>query len=173
MSYYDTYRHLLGIPYDDGDRDCYGLCRRYYVDCYDVELPNYARSASFFGEGIDLVTPFLAEEEFKVIDVSLDRLEPGDGLVIRVPRPGFPVGVANHVAVFVGNHTFLHHMLDKPSSEEYLTDAWRRRILFVVRNPAITAANAERVQKNRVNFLDLVPDHVKQRIGLPPPSSLE
>ena len=167
MNYYEKYQHLIGLPYDDGDADCYGLCRRFYADNYGIELPNYARSADFFDGGVDLVTPFLSEEKFAIIDVSIDRLEVGDGLLLCVPIPGRPKQKINHVGVFVGNRTFLHHMYLKPSCEDAMTPRWFNRVMAVIRHPEIAEANAKAAAVQAVNVLDLIPDHVKQRYGIP------
>lgn len=167
MNYHEVFAHLLGTPYVDGTDDCYGLCRRYYADCYGIELPNYARSADFFADGIDLIGPFLLEEGFAVVDVPLDKLQVGDGLLISVRRRWMAEqGVVNHVGVYVGNHTFLHHMYERPSCEEALTTQWKQRITAVLRHPDVTDKNAVDLSRNPTDILSLLPDHVKQRYGI-------
>lgn len=163
MSNFDFYRHLLNIDYDDGDRDCYGLCRRFYLENYDVELPNHARSADFFAEGINLVDLFLKDQDFVVVDVPYDRLQVGDGLLIHMPAPRLKVKETNHVAVFVGNQTFIHHVYGKKSCEEYMNPKWGARLMAVVRHPEVTAKNERMIQDSSANLLDLLPDHVKAR----------
>lgn len=166
MRYYDRYKHLLGVPYDDGDRDCYGLCRRFYMDNYDIVLPNYARSSSFFAEGVDLVSVFLCEEDFKVVDCATSSLEVGDGLLLCVPGRHWPEGHINHLGVYVGNGTFIHHLFNKPSSEDYIDVAWSRRIMGVVRHPEIAEKNAVSLAADSINILDVLPDHVKRKHGI-------
>lgn len=166
MRYFDMYESLLGVPYDDGDHDCYGLCRRYYEKNYGMSLPNYARSADFFSAGIDLVSQFLLEADFAVVDVPLSRMEPGDGLLLCVPVRGWPQSRVNHVGVFVGNGTFIHHLWGKESCEDYLDATWARRILSVVRHPDIAEKNAAMIQATAVDFLSMLPDHVKRKHGL-------
>lgn len=164
MNYYDRYKHLLGIKYEDGTDDCYGLARRYYHDCYALELPNYARSADFFADGIDLVTPFLLDEGFSVVDVPLARLEVGDGLLMCVPSRHWPEGKINHVGVYVGNKTILHHLWRRPSCDDPFDIKWQSRVLSVIRHPSIAEKNA--VSTKKINVLDVLPDYVKQRYNL-------
>lgn len=166
MSYFDKYSQFLGIPYDDGDADCYGLCRRYYAANYGIELPDYARSADFFAADIDLITPFLLEEGFVVVDAPLDRLETGDGLLLCVRSRSWPAGKINHVAVYVGNQMILHHMYEKPSCEDAFTTSWKSRVMAVIRHPEISAKNAELASAASVDLISLLPDHVKQKYGL-------
>lgn len=164
MRYYDLYKHLLGVPYDDGDKDCYGLARRFYQDNYELELPNYARSADFFSDGVDLIDVFLREEDFRVVDVALDRLQIGDGLLLAVPVRQLPRGTINHIGVFVGNGTFIHHMYGKPSSEDYLTPQWSARIMAVVRHPDLARKTAEMSANSTRTLESVLPDHVKRRL---------
>lgn len=173
MQYFDMYSDLIGLPYDDGDADCYGLCRRYYLKNYQIELPNYARSADFFGAGLDLIEPFLQDSDFKVVDVSPSRLQIGDGLLLHVPNRSTPDGKVNHVGVFVGNGSFLHHLWQKPSCEDYITPQWSRRIMAVVRHPDIAQMTAALFRREPVDFISLLPDHVKHKHGLLAPPVLD
>lgn len=166
MRYFDRYKHLLNLPYDDGDADCYGLGRRFYQDNYQIELPNYARSSSFFADGIDLVTPFIQEQDFQVVDCAPSCLEVGDGLLMCVPGRQWPMGITNHIAVFVGNGTFIHHLYQKPSCEDYMDAAWSRRIMAVLRHPEIAEKNASFLARESVNIIDMLPDHVKRKYGI-------
>ena len=162
---YERYKDLVGVPYDDGDRDCYGLARRFYESVYGLELPNYARSWMFFAQNIDIISLFLRDTDFSVVNVSPRNLEPGDGLIMSVSIRDWPKDRANHVGVYVGNGTILHHPLGKKSCEDYMTDVWAARILSVVRHPDIDQMNAGFLSSRRVNFSDLLPDHVKRKLA--------
>ena len=166
MRYYDTYSHLLGLPYDEGDADCYGLGRRFYLSLYQIEIPNYARSSAFFGSHVDLFKSFLQETDFESVDCSLDKLQFGDGLLLAVPHRTTPIGMVNHLAVFVGNGTFLHHPFGRPSCEDYMTPQWKRRVVNVVRSYEVTRANDELFRQSSVDILSLVPDHVKRKLSV-------
>lgn len=166
MNQYDLYAQLLGVPYDDGDHDCYGLFRRYCMTVYDLELPNYARSADFFSSDLNLLMPSIEETEFTLVNAAHDRLEQGDLLLMSVPSPNWPKGEVNHIAVFVGNGTFLHHMYGKESREDYLTDKWKNRIMAVFRHPICTEVNKSRSIGRKTEFLEMVVNHARQRYGV-------
>lgn len=163
MHSYAMYESLLGKPYDDGDADCYGLARLFYRNNYGIDLPNYARSSGFLDEGLDLIGRFLSEQEFRVIDVAADKLELGDGLILCVPAPHKRERLPNHIAVFVGNGTFIHHLYGKKSEEDYLTPQWEARIMAVLRHPEVTASNAARLVKASRTLQELVQDHGNRR----------
>lgn len=166
MRYYDTYAHLLGVPYDDGDHDCYGLCRRFYSSVFDVELPNYARSSDFFGSHVGLIRNFLDDTEFEVKDVPSGRLSFGDGLLFAVPHRSSPSGSVNHMGVFVGNGLFIHRLHGKVSCEEAMTPQWARRIMGVVQCYEVEVAAAKLFTSETVDVLSLIPEHVKHRHGI-------
>lgn len=169
---YSRYGHLLGATYDDGNRDCYGLCRRFYAENYDIELPDYARSADFVYDGFNQVEQYLVEIDFKVVDVAPSRLEFGDALFFNVPNAQRYTQV-NHLGVYVGNGLFIHHLFDKTAQEDPLTDAWKRRILAVARNDLVTAENRKWHAANAVDLLSLLPEHVKRQFGLGATTVLE
>lgn len=165
LRYYDLYKHLMGVPYDDGDKDCYGLARRFYADNYQIDLPNYARSSSFFADGIDLISPFLAEEDFQVVDVAPSRLQLGDGLLMSVYVDRKLRGQVNHIAVFVGNQTFIHHMFKKPSCEDAMTPNWSSRVMCVLRHPQVTARNIEMLSNSSVQLIEVLSENAKRKLG--------
>jgi cell wall-associated NlpC family hydrolase len=161
---YDRYSHLLGVAYDEGDHDCYGLALRFYRDVYGLDIPDYARSMEFFQKKVNLIAAFLADSGFTVQDIPLDRLEPGDGLLLSVPASwmgGMPE--VNHVGVYVGNGMFLHHLYQRPSAEDAFDIRWMRRVRAVVRHPEIARGNNEILMKGSIDFLSLLPEHVRQR----------
>lgn len=156
---YDTYKHLLGQPYIDGEQDCYGLIRSYYRDVYEIEIKNWARPIDAFRSGMDLLGGRLSDEGFELTQDSLDRLHVGDLLLIAIGCK-----VANHTAVYVGNNYILHHLADKPSSEDTFSGAWKQRVLSAVRHPFVTEANAKGMES--ADLLQLLPEHVKLRHGI-------
>ena len=161
---YDEYKDLLGRPYEDGQNDCYGLGRDYFASVYDLLLPDYARSASFFEEGIDLITPFLREEGFVIVDVPVAKLQKGDALMLCVKRDWMKQRTTNHIGVYVGNGMFIHHMFNDISREDAMTVRWAQRIMGVVRHPDVTDMN--RAKMERVNLKDVLPEHIQRRYGL-------
>ena len=170
---YEDYSFLLGLPYDEGNQDCYGLCRNFYQKLYGLDLPNYARGSDFGAAGVDLVPAFLSDAGFEVVQTSTDYLEIGDGLLLSVPARGLPMGVVNHVGVFVGNHAFLHHMKDQLSCEDHYDHSWKRRTVGVLRHPSAFAINGDRARTRAIDLLTLLPDHVRQKYGIAATAEVE
>lgn len=134
-----NYSNLLNTPYKVGKDDCYSLARKYYGQIYDLVLTNYARPTSFWESGLDLISKRFSQEGFESVDVSLSRLEVGDGLIVAIAGSF----IANHIAVYVGNNYILHHLWMQKSCEENLSDRWKSRILTVVRHPTVTEKNKQ------------------------------
>lgn len=136
MSAYAKYKDLLGLPYIEGTQDCYGLLRQYYAINYGLSLRNYARPLDF-ADSFDLISQNFSSEGFIVLDVSLDRLQIGDGLLFRLNNKRF----VNHVGAFVGNGYVLHHLYQRLSSIDALTQVWKNRVVSVVRHPEVVELN--------------------------------
>jgi cell wall-associated NlpC family hydrolase len=152
---YETYKHLLDLPYIEGEQDCYGLARRYFQDVYDLEMRNYARPLDFAWEGIDLIQDNFQTEGFCPVDVALNNLQVGDGVLMRLA--GCPK--INHVGVYVGNNLILHHVYGKLSCTDNFSMNWKRRVAGIVRHPDVEEINRNRAPE-KLNFLDLLPPHV-------------
>lgn len=150
------YQQFLGIPYTDGDHDCYGLLRRYYAENYGLRLRNYARPLDFASH-VDLISSNFVREGFEIIDTPLSQLSIGDGVLMCLNNRKF----VNHVGAFVGNGYLLHHLYKRLSSVDALTPVWLNRIVSVVRHPEVTEQNV--VVQPEINFMDLLPAHLKAK----------
>lgn len=158
---YDKYAPFLGIAYEAGENDCYSLAQNYYKAVYGLDLPDYARPEDFAYTGLDLIYRFMTDDGFSVVETSLNKLERGDAILMRIGRST----VINHIGVYVGNNEFIHHAFNKPSMQEDYGGAWRQRTLTVLRHPDVTDIN--KVPGETASMLDLLPDHIKVRHGFP------
>lgn len=131
-----------GTPYLTGKDDCYELVRRWYREEYEIHLKNYARPDDFAYSGLDLIQKFFMDEGFKVKDVSLNLLQKGDVLLIRI---GNTCPTVNHLGVWTG-HGLLHHVADSPSRHEPLTTRWKHRTMTVLRHPEVEEILGEQVE---------------------------
>lgn len=152
------YESLKGTEYVGGRDDCYGLLRKFYKLNYDLQLANYARPYGFAHNNLDLISENLENEGFLPVEISLSRLELGDGIVMAITR----ALLANHVGVYVGNNYMLHHLFKQKSSLENFGDSWKARTLTVVRHPAVTEKNKLMVRPV-VDLTELLPPHVRAR----------
>lgn len=155
---HDDYKNLLDVPYVSGDHDCYGLGRRFYAQCYDLELRDYARPDDFAFNGKNLIYDNLEKEGFKIVDVSLDRLQPGDGILMNIND----APLVNHLGYYVGNNLFIHHLFQLPSCEHNFSRFWRKKVSSIVRHPQVEEQNRTSPPDNVLHLLDLLPPHVRR-----------
>lgn len=135
---FSSYKHLLGRAYSSGRHDCYGLARDYYHDVYGVEIINAARPDGWWNEpDIKLIDDFMAMDGWEQIGNNTRALKVGDGLIFSLIN-----GKANHVGVYVGNGTFIHHVYKRYSNEEALLDKWKSRLLMIIRHPEVAKSGA-------------------------------
>lgn len=159
MSLYDKYTvGYEGTPYKLGRDDCYGLVRRWYRDKYGLNLTNYARPFAFEEDGLNLLTDYFNKEGFVIVSVPFNRLEIGDGILMRLANR---TGHVNHVGVYVGNQYMLHHLFNQKSVADPLNSRWTSRVVDVVRHPDVTAKNMELMET--IDILHLLPPHLKAK----------
>lgn len=135
-------REWLGTPYHDQASlrgvgcDCLGLARgvwRELLGREPEEIPPYSRS---WGEVGDVEVMAEAARRW-MIEIDVDEAVAGDLVLFRM-RQG---AIAKHCGILTGAHDvtglprFIHAYERLGVLEEYLTDAWRRRIAFAFRYP--------------------------------------
>ena len=129
------YSNLIGLPYIDGQQDCYSIVRRYFDQNYGLKLRNYARPSRFWeDQQLDLYKMFKLEGAKPVLD---DTVELGDVLLMPLFTP-----FATHACIVVGDNLILHHPPGRLSCVEPMRPKWSNRTSVVVRHPVVTAANA-------------------------------
>ena len=135
---------LLGRPYRHGVTDCYAVCRDYYQQEHDLDLPDYARGWGWWHapDCPDLYAKHFAGAGFESIDPALAAL--GDGVLIAVGHRG----IISHAGVIVEPGVILHHPAgDRPYDPVRLSrrDAlarWLPHVRHVVRHRDITRDRA-------------------------------
>jgi cell wall-associated NlpC family hydrolase len=128
------YKHLAGIPFTGiGKRDCYALVRDFMRDNFNVELTNFARPHDWSSDEIDLFENLHEVDGWvKHTDFRVKELRPGDVLAMSVGESN-----PNHLAVFVGDDTIVHHLYGKMSRYEPFAGFWRNHISYMLRHPAV------------------------------------
>ena len=156
MSRYNQYQHLLGRKYVDGKQDCYGLLIAYAKDLHGLSLKNFARPTQFWmRKDFDLISQMVQEDRWAQQGLSVRNLQIGDALIFSINS-----SMANHIGVYVGNGQFLHHLYQRFSSVESLTNSWTSRLLMVVRHKDI------KLEYEKVEILNLIPEHVKRTLRI-------
>lgn len=102
-----------GRDYIFGIQDCFSVIRDYYRFELDILLPNFPRSLDYNtkNEYLDHI------KEYGFYQVTLDDLQKNDLILVKI-RNDFP----NHIIQYMGNHQGLHHLLNKYSKTENITD---------------------------------------------------
>lgn len=158
---YQSYKHLLGIPYKSGVQDCYGLARRYYHDVFGVQIVNAARPDGWWADPeIDLINQFISHDGWENIGMNTRVLKPGDGLVFSLVN-----GKANHVGCYVGNGLFIHHVFGRFSCEDPLLDKWRNRLLMIIRHPVVSSLGSD--MEPKTDLMSILPEHIRARLIRP------
>lgn len=109
---------LLGRPWVWGVTDCWSLCRDWYKDELGIELIDWIRP----NDPEDFVkNPMFADcfakTGFRELTEEED-LEKGDLLLMSISSSGL-----NHIGVYLGEQTVLHHLQNRLSSRDLL-DEW-------------------------------------------------
>lgn len=137
---------LLGRDFHHGILDCYQAVRDWYSRECGLTLRDYQRSDCWWEakEAKSLYVEQFALEGFT--EVSLDEIQRGDALLMRVGRTHH----INHAAIYLGDDPsiksedaprlygqgpfFYHHLYGRNSTREILGDSWLRRTEKVLRH---------------------------------------
>ena len=130
------FEHLEGRPFEPGKTHCYTMVRDIYRDNFGIELTDYAIPVDWDGRGLDLVElGFEREGFFKVYEWDIRNLNPGDVLAVAI-RSENP----NHLCVYVGGNTIIHHLYGQMSKSEMLKDFWRMTTCYLLRHKDVKSA---------------------------------
>jgi len=117
----------LGRPYVYGVHDCWALVRDWYVREWNLDIPDFPREPEFWLKGQNLFMDHLGEAGF--VEVSEGDVEAGDAFLIQVSSP-----VPNHVAIYLGDGTILHHCRNRLSSRDPWGGYWEKHASHRVRH---------------------------------------
>lgn len=150
-----NYDHLIGLPYIEGQQDCFGLARRFYKDVFDIEIPNFARPTDWSDAGLNLLGLLYHEAGFKVLDVHPSLYRPGDVILMGIRNT-----YSNHAAVLVEKGLILHHLYRNLSRTERYAGLWRNSTLAVLRHES----NPFRAETSTIDLMGLLPPRVRQKL---------
>ena len=156
MSRYSNYKHLLGRKYVDGKQDCYGLVMGYLKDVHSLPLKNFARPTQFWANrDFDLINNMLGHDGWQSMGLNTRNLQIGDVLIFAIHST-----MANHLGVYVGNGMMIHHLYQRLSNHEAITQSWTSRLLMIVRHPDV------RIEYEKKELIELLPPHVKRTLRI-------
>jgi cell wall-associated NlpC family hydrolase len=154
--------HLKNIPYEDGVNDCYGVCRRFYKDIFNIELRNYARPFEWWNHGLNLYMDNFAKEGFRVMDIPIKDIHLGDCLLIALTSR-----VPNHCGLYVGQNQILHHPPFRLSRTDPYKSIWRQNTCAILRHRDIVLPE---VKTKTIDIMSLLPPHIREKLENAKPS---
>lgn len=102
---------LIGRNFFFGTLDCYSLCRDYYKEAHNIDLPNYDRTDKFWERGENLYMDNFGAAGF--FEITRKELRAGDAILMNIFSP-----IPNHAAIYLGGNLILHHLQDRISGRE-------------------------------------------------------
>jgi len=123
------YDHLIGRDYVDGSVDCYRLVMDFYKDNFGIELPDYARPARFWEQGLNLYMNNYHANGFRVLDVHPSEWVPGDVVLMAIQS-----SIGNHAGILIERGQFIHHFYKRKSIVEKYRGMWQHSTIAVFRH---------------------------------------
>jgi len=120
------YAKYIGQAFELGTSDCYSLIQDFYKNEYNIILNNYIRNDNVFKLNPDIVRENYIKEGF--IEIQYKDLQIGDGMVFGLTK------TSPHIGIFIGNNLFLHFPSEKYSTAQFITDSWKKQIIFCARH---------------------------------------
>lgn len=141
------YRHLEGIPFEYGKRDCWWINSEAYRDNWGIHLTNFARPDFWWLYGIDMYRELAPLDGFQILDVPRD-LQVGDILLIPIRSE-----VPNHSALYLGNGMILNHIRNRTSKAIPYKGFWKSATCALLRHPDVPVEEPEVKEVNLIDFL--------------------
>jgi cell wall-associated NlpC family hydrolase len=128
------YHQLTGRAFTGiGNDDCFALSIQFFKDNFGIEITDYPRPNDWESDELNLIELLYEREGFdKITDWKAKDLRPGDVLCMAVGERN-----PNHLAIFVGNNTIVHHLYGRLSRTDDLRDFWLHQTCFILRHPDV------------------------------------
>lgn len=121
---------LIGRVFTHGTLDCYGLIRDFYKRELKIEIPDFDRRMGWWDNGGDLYM-----ENFRTAGFEITRDEPKYGDVILMQ---IRADVVNHAGIYLGDGSFMHHMIQRLSAREVYGGYWAEKTRYFIRHREMT-----------------------------------
>lgn len=131
---YEAMLPYTGRQYYKNKTDCYGLAVDFYKKEFNINLNAYFEKVSWLHANTpkdsanNILMLHYASEGFEQIAAP----EHGDGILLdsinsSTPRP-------DHVAIYLGDNTILHHYADKLSCIQPFSSFWKEKVVMYLRH---------------------------------------
>lgn len=125
-----VFRQYVGIDFNHGTTDCYGLVRRVYSELFDISLRDYARPDGWWEhDEYNLYMDNFEREGFEISELPINDWEVGDIILMAIQST-----VPCHAALYIGNGKILHHFYGRKSSIENYCRIWKNTTVAVIRH---------------------------------------
>lgn len=128
----EVFRQYVGIDFQHGDTDCYGLIRRVYSEVFNISLTNYARPDNWWDHDdvYNLYMDNYANEGFSLVDIyRIQDMEVGDVILMAIQS-----SVPCHAGIYIGNNKILHHFYGRKSCIENYCRIWKNTTTGIIRH---------------------------------------
>ncbi len=133
-------RKYLNQKFELGTTDCYSLIREFYLEQYEINLPDYARPEGFWRSEYNLYMEYFEEEGFYTLGENPREWQEGDVFLMAIGSPH-----ATHAAIFLGNNKILHLFTGRVSTIDSYKGQWRNKTIVRLRH---------KTQKNRIQKIE-------------------
>jgi len=121
---------LIGRTFFHGVLDCYALCRDYYSETHNIQLPDYPRKDEWWLHRENLYLDNFKEAGFHTISEA--ELKPGDAILMQIFSP-----VPNHAAIYLGDNVILQHLQGRLSGREIYGGFYRKATTHFLRHRSL------------------------------------
>lgn len=117
----------------EGKQDCFALGRDLYKLNFNMTIRDYARPTDWSADVQNLILSAYKREGFEQItNWKAGDLRPGDVMALCVGESN-----PNHLAYYVGDNQFIHHLRGNLSSCDPLKSYWLYHTAFLLRHPDV------------------------------------
>lgn len=125
---------LVGRVFYHGVVDCYTLCRDWYKQEFNLELPNFHRDDDWWAKGQNLYVENFKAAGFVQIpkndgELDFSQVQIGDAFLIQIQAD-----VANHAAVYIGDGLIMHHLYGRLSSRDVFGGYYQKHTTHILRH---------------------------------------
>lgn len=118
---------LLRRPFVHGHLDCFSLIQDHYDQELGITIQDFPREPEWWNKGFNLYVEQFEKAGFREIDRR--DIMTHDVILMQIRSP-----VTNHGAVYIGNHSIMHHLFERLSNREFLSDYFLDRATHFLRH---------------------------------------
>ncbi|MES0134516.1 NlpC/P60 family protein [Mesorhizobium sp. M0016] len=149
------HQHLLGLPFDYANVNCYTMLRRFYADNFGIHFPNYACPTEFWKHGLDLYITRAQRLGFKSLDCHPSEYQFGDVFIMSIAS-----SIGNHCGILVENGQMLHHFYNQLSDITPYKGVYRNTTVAVFRHKDVKLSGSQ----DTTPLKDLVSSNTRRKI---------